>query len=116
MLNAGLDESQPGIKITRRDINNLRYTDDITLMAEIEEELKRLLMGLKEDSVCLHFSYSIVSYFLTIYFGFYFINKIYFILNFKLSHACCFFCHGHFSFILPLLYCYIIYYSQVHIL
>ena len=50
MLNAGLDESQPGIKITRRDINNLRYTDDITLIAEIEEELKRLLMGLKEDS------------------------------------------------------------------
>ena len=50
MRNAGLDESQPGIKITRRDINNLRYTDDITLMAEIEEELKRLLMGLKEES------------------------------------------------------------------
>ena len=48
--NAGLDESQPGIKITRRDINNLRYTDDITLMAKIEEELKRLLMGLKEES------------------------------------------------------------------
>ena len=50
MWNAGLDESQPGIKITRRDINNLRYTDDITLMAKIEEELKRLLMGLKEES------------------------------------------------------------------
>ena len=50
MRNAGLDESQPGIKITRRDINNLRYTDDITLMAEIEEELKMLLMGLKEES------------------------------------------------------------------
>ena len=50
MRNAGLDESQPEIKITRRDINNLRYTDDITLMAEIEEELKRLLMGVKEES------------------------------------------------------------------
>ena len=50
MRNAGLDESQPGIKITRRDINNLRYTDDITLMAETAKELKRLLMGLKEES------------------------------------------------------------------
>ena len=50
MGNAWLDESQPGIKINRRDINNLRYTDDITLIAEIEEELKRLLMGVKEES------------------------------------------------------------------
>ena len=50
MRNARLDESQPGIKITRRDINNLRYTDDITLMAETAEELKRLLRGLKEES------------------------------------------------------------------
>ena len=50
MRNAGLDESHPGIKITRRDINNLRYTDDITLMAETEEELKRLFMVLKEES------------------------------------------------------------------
>ena len=48
--NAGLDESQAGIKIARRNINNLRYADDITLMAEIEEELKSLLMRVKEES------------------------------------------------------------------
>ena len=48
MQNAGLDESQTGIKITRGNINNLRYADDITLMAESEEELKNLLM--KEES------------------------------------------------------------------
>ena len=45
MQNAGLDESQVGIKITRRNINNLRYSDDTTLMAESEEELKSLLPG-----------------------------------------------------------------------
>ena len=50
MRNAGLDESQAGIKIARRDINNLRYVDDITLMAESEEELKSLLMRVKEQS------------------------------------------------------------------
>ena len=50
MRNAGLDESQAGIKIARRDINNLRYVDDITLMAESEEELKSKLMMVKEDS------------------------------------------------------------------
>ena len=50
MQNAGLDESQVRIKIARRKINNLRYTDDTTLMAEIEEELKRLLMKVKEES------------------------------------------------------------------
>ena len=44
MRNAGLDEAQAGIKIVRRDINNLRYADDTTLMAESEEELKSLLM------------------------------------------------------------------------
>ena len=49
MRNAGLDESQAGIKIARRDINNLRYADDTTLMAESEEELKRLLMKMKEE-------------------------------------------------------------------
>ena len=48
MRNAGLDEAQPGIKIARRNINNLRYTDDTTLMAESEKELKSLLM--KEES------------------------------------------------------------------
>ena len=48
MRNAGLDEAQAGIKIARRNINNLRYTDDITLMAESEEELKSLLMKVKE--------------------------------------------------------------------
>ena len=50
MLNAGLDESQAGIKIAMRNINNLRYADNTTLMAESEEELKSLLMRVKEDS------------------------------------------------------------------
>ena len=50
MRNAGLDEAQAGIKITRRNINNLRYADDTTLMAESEEELKSLLMKVKEKS------------------------------------------------------------------
>ena len=50
MRNAGLDESQAGIKIARRNINNLRYADDTTLMAESEEELKSLLMRVKEES------------------------------------------------------------------
>ena len=49
MRNAGLDETQAGIKIARRNINNLRYADDITLMAESEEELKSLLMKVKEE-------------------------------------------------------------------
>ena len=50
MRNARLDEAQAEIKIARRNINNLRYADDITLMAEREEELKRFLMKLKEES------------------------------------------------------------------
>ena len=50
MWNAGLDEAQAGIKIARRNINNLRYADDTTLMAESEEELKSLLMKVKEES------------------------------------------------------------------
>ena len=50
MRNAGLDEAQAGIKIARRNINNLRYADDTTLMAENEEELKILLMKVKEES------------------------------------------------------------------
>ena len=50
MRNAGLDEAQPGIKTARRNINNLRYADDITLKAESEEELKNLLMKVKENS------------------------------------------------------------------
>ena len=48
--NAGLEEAQAGIKITRRNINNLRYADDTTLMAESKEELKNLLMKVKEES------------------------------------------------------------------
>ena len=48
--NAGLDEAQTGIKIARRNINNLRYADDTTLMAESEEELKNLLMKVQEES------------------------------------------------------------------
>ena len=50
MRNAGLDEAQAGTNITRRNINNLRYADDTTLMAESEEELKSLLMKVKEES------------------------------------------------------------------
>ena len=50
MRNAGLDEAQSGIKIARRKINNLRYADDTTLMAESEEELKSFLIKVKEES------------------------------------------------------------------
>ena len=50
MRNAGLEEAQAGIKIARRNINNLRYADDTTLMAKSEEKLKILLMKVKEES------------------------------------------------------------------
>ena len=50
MRNTGVEEAQAGIKIARRNINNLRYADDTTLMAESEEELKTLLMKVKEES------------------------------------------------------------------
>ena len=50
MRNAGLDEAQAGIKIVRRNINNLRFVDDTTLIAESEEELKSLLMKVKEEN------------------------------------------------------------------
>ena len=50
MRNAGLDESQAGIKIAGRNVSNLRYADDITLMAESKEELKSLLMKVKDES------------------------------------------------------------------
>ena len=50
MRNTGLEEAQAGIKIARRNINNVRYADDTTLMAESEEELKSLLMRVKEES------------------------------------------------------------------
>ena len=50
MRNAGLEEAQAGVKIARRNINNLRYADDITIMAESKEELKNLLMKVKEES------------------------------------------------------------------
>ena len=50
MRNAGLDEAQAGIKIATRNVNNLKYTDDTTLMAESEEELKSLLMKKKQES------------------------------------------------------------------
>ena len=50
MRNAGLEEAQAGIKVAKRNINNLRYADDTTLMAESEEELKSLLMKVKEES------------------------------------------------------------------
>ena len=51
MRNARLEEAQAGIKVARRNINNLRYADDTTLMAESEEELKSLLMKVKEESI-----------------------------------------------------------------
>ena len=54
MRNAGLDEAQTGIKIARRNINNLRYADDTTLMAENEEELKSLLMKVESEKVGLN--------------------------------------------------------------
>ena len=50
MRNAGMEETQAGIKISRRNVNNLRYADDTTLMAESEEKLKSLLMSMKEES------------------------------------------------------------------
>ena len=59
MRNAGLDEAQAGIKIARRNINNLRYADDTTLMAESEEELKSLLMKVKEESEKVGFKLNI---------------------------------------------------------
>ena len=59
MRNAGLEEAQAGIKIARRNINNLRYVDDATLMAESEEELKSLLMKVKEESEKVGFKLNI---------------------------------------------------------
>ena len=59
MRNAGLEETQAGIKIVRGNINNLRYADDTTLMAESEEELKSLLMKVKEESEKVGFKLNI---------------------------------------------------------
>ena len=59
MWNAGLDEAQAGIKIARRNTNNLRYADDTTLKAESEEELKSLLMKVKEESEKAGFKFNI---------------------------------------------------------
>ena len=59
MWNAGLDEAQAGIKIARRNINNLRYADDTNFMAESEEELKSLLMKVKEESEKVGLKYNI---------------------------------------------------------
>ena len=59
MRNAGLEEAQAGIKIARRNLNNLRYADDTTLMAESEEELKSLLMKVKEESEKVGFKLNI---------------------------------------------------------
>ena len=59
MRNSGLEEAQDGIKIARRNINNLRYADDTTLMAESEEELKSLLMKVKEESEKLGLKFNI---------------------------------------------------------
>ena len=59
MRNAGLEEAQAGIKIAERNINNLRYADDITLMAESEDQLKSLLMKVKEESEKASLKFSI---------------------------------------------------------
>ena len=59
MRNAGLEEAQAGIKIARRNVNNLRYADNTTLMAESEQELKSLLMKVKEESKKVGFKLSI---------------------------------------------------------
>ena len=59
MRNAGLEETQAGIKIAGRNINNLRYSDDTTLMAECDEELKSLLMKVKEESEKVGFKLNI---------------------------------------------------------
>ena len=59
MRNAGLEEAQAGIKIARKNINNLRYADDTTLIAESEEELKSLLMRVKEESEKVGFKLNI---------------------------------------------------------
>ena len=59
MRNTGLHEAQAGIKTARRNINNLRYADDTTLMAEIEEELKSLLMKMKKESEKVGLNFSI---------------------------------------------------------
>ena len=59
MRNAGLEEAQAGIKIARRNINNLRYADDTTLMAESEDELKSLQMNMKEESEKVGFKLNI---------------------------------------------------------
>ena len=59
MRNAGLEEAQAGIKIARRNISNLRYADDTTLMAESEEELKNLLMKMKEESAKVGLKFNI---------------------------------------------------------
>ena len=59
MRNAGLEETQAGIKIARRNINHLRYADDTTLMVESEEELKSLLMKVKEESEKIGLKFSI---------------------------------------------------------
>ena len=59
MRNAGLDEAQSGIKIAGRNINNLRYADDTTLMAESEEELRNILMKVKEESEKVGLKFSI---------------------------------------------------------
>ena len=58
MRNAGLEEAQAGIKIAGRNTNNLRYADDITLKAESEEELKNLLMNIKEESEKVDFKFT----------------------------------------------------------
>ena len=68
MRNAGLDETQAGIKIARRNINNLRYADDTTLVAESQEELKSLLMKVKEESEKVDLKlniHDIMAYFMT---------------------------------------------------
>ena len=65
MRNAGLEEAQAGIKIARRNINNLRYADDTTLMAESEEELTSLLMKVKEESEKVGLKLNMIRHFMS---------------------------------------------------
>ena len=77
MRNAGLEEAQAGIKIAGRNINNLRYAGDTTLMAESEEKLKSLLMKVKEESEKVHLKLYI-KYLLNIYFILYLLGYSFF--------------------------------------
>ena len=85
MWNALMDEAEAGIKIAGRNINNLRYADDTTLMAESEEELKSLLMKVKEESEKVGLNLFFVCLF--VFFKFIYLFIYLFILNFKIFNS-----------------------------